>query len=59
MVEAVTVDVPGRVVRVESDDDRYLVEVLTDSGSKLELVLDTEFRVTGTDTDAEEDTEDE
>ena len=51
VVEAVSEETPGRVVKIESDDDRYLVTLLEGSGSKVELVVDTEFRVTDSDSD--------
>lgn len=55
LVQAATANTAGRVVQIESDDNRYSVEVRTSSGSTVELDLDQSFRVVGTDTDDDGD----
>ena len=51
LVQAATASTAGRVVQIESDDNRYSVEVRTSSGSTVELDLDQSFQVVGTDDD--------
>lgn len=55
LVQAATANTAGRVVQIESDDNRYSVEVRTSSGSTVELDLDQSFQVVGTDTDDDGD----
>lgn len=55
VVQAATASTAGRVVQIESDDNRYSVEVRTSSGSTVELDLDQSFQVVGTDADDDGD----
>lgn len=55
LVQAATANTAGRVVQIESDDNRYSVEVRTSSGSTVELDLDQSFQVVGTDRDDDGD----
>lgn len=55
LVQAATANTAGRVVQIESDDNRYSVEVRTSSGSTVELDLDSSFQVVGTDRDDDGD----
>ncbi|GAA1724078.1 PepSY domain-containing protein [Aeromicrobium alkaliterrae] len=55
IVEAANANTAGRVVQVESDDNRYKVEIRTSSGSTVGLDLDTSFQVVGSDRDDDDD----
>ncbi len=55
LVQAANANTAGRVVQIESDDNRYSVEVRTSSGSTVELDLDQSFQVVGTDRDDDGD----
>ncbi|MCK5892549.1 hypothetical protein [Aeromicrobium sp.] len=55
LVAAATANTAGRVVEIESDDDRYSVEIRTSSGSTVELDLNQSFQVVGTDRDDDGD----
>ena len=55
LVQAANANTAGRVVQIESDDNRYSVEIRTSSGSTVELDLDQSFQVVGTDTDDDGD----
>jgi len=55
LVDAATANTAGRVVQVESDDNRYQVDVRTSTGANVELELDQDFRVVGTDVDDDRD----
>ncbi|WP_229052628.1 hypothetical protein [Aeromicrobium sp. Leaf350] len=58
LVQAANANTAGRVVQVESDDNRYTVEIRTSSGSTVELDLDQSFQVVGTDRDDDDGDDD-
>ncbi|WP_229052627.1 hypothetical protein [Aeromicrobium sp. Leaf350] len=51
IVEAATASVEGEVVQIGSDDNGYTVEVRPTSGPSVELELDQDFQVIGSETD--------